>query len=132
MAENPLSELTRRIEKLEAAVFGQPGLQIVQTKPKELGRKTDYSLNIKAFAKRYLGKMSGPKKYACLLAYFSKGEVGRAVQGKIIENAWNRMKPLMGGKFNPFYPHQAQVNNWINSAKTGLYQLTRDWQNVFK
>ena len=92
----------------------------------------DFDMNERAFIKKYGKGMSGPKKFVLILAYLVKGKVGQEKSLSEIENHWNKMTSLVGGKFNRFYSARAKENNWVDSKKTGFYQLTSDWKKIFQ
>ena len=133
MVDQHLTHVIRRIEKLEKAVFGT-GKSKKAKKKKEpiLSSDLDFSLNERAFVKRYASDKSGPKKFTILLAYLAKGELDKNVELREIKKLWNRMKSkvLLGGEFNLFYPNDAKNRGWIDSKQRGIYHLTREWKNV--
>jgi hypothetical protein len=77
--------------------------------------------------KRYVKGLSGAQKFTALLAKLSDGKVGATVEYREIEKAWNRMKALMGGKFNPAHTTRAKDNGWVDTPKTGHYGLRSGW-----
>jgi hypothetical protein len=83
----------------------------------------DFHLGIRAFMKRHAGPLSGPKKFALMVAYFSKGALASDVKMKEIERAWNKMRPIMGGEFNAAYAVRAKDEGWVDSPKRGSYVL---------
>lgn len=131
MTNDHLTKIIDRIEKLEKAVFGS-GVKKNKISPqKTAGVDVDFSLNERAFVKRYAVDKSGPKKFALLLAYFSKGEVNKNIELSELKKHWNKMaaKTLLG-KFNMFYPNDAKTRGWIDSKEYGSYNLTNEWENV--
>lgn len=93
--------------------------------------EVDFNMNERAFIKKYGKGMSGPRKFVLILAYLVKGKVGQEKSLSEIENHWNKMTSLVRGKFNRFYSARAKENNWVDSKKTGFYQLTSDWKKIF-
>lgn len=87
----------------------------------------DLSLPVRAFMKRHAKGLSGPQKFAALLARLSGGKAGAAISLKDIEKAWNRMTGLMGGRFHPAYTTRAKENGWVDTPKTGHYALLPGW-----
>ncbi|HUW21423.1 MAG TPA: hypothetical protein VMW41_02015 [Candidatus Bathyarchaeia archaeon] len=131
MTDNNLTQIIARIEKLEKAVFG-PDTKTSKTPSKKLpGTNVDFSLNERAFVKRYTIDKSGPKRFTLLLAYLSKGDKSKNIELSELKKCWNKMtaKTLLG-KFNMFYPNDAKTRGWINSKEYGKYNLTNEWKNV--
>lgn len=132
MTNENLTQIITRLEKLEKAVFGSG------TKEKKLPAKVsntnsdiDFSINERAFVKRYTTDKSGPKKFTLLLAYLAKGEVDKNIELSEIKKHWRKMtsKALLG-KFNMFYPNDAKTRGWIDSKEYGNYNLTSEWKSV--
>lgn len=134
MSKNDLSSLITRIERLEAEVFGnkvndaRKNVKISTKNP-----KLDFSINIRAFVKRFVADKSGPKKFVLLLAYLAKSETGKNIALGEIRKEWNRMsgKNLLG-KFNRFYPNEAKTQGWIDSKEYGTYCLADSWQESYE
>lgn len=131
MTSDNLTKIITRIEKLEKAVFGSNVKKNIMASKRTSGQDIDFSLNERAFVKRYAADKSGPKKFTLLLAYLSKGEINKNVELSEIRKYWNKMatKTLLG-KFNRFYPNNAKTHGWIDSKEYGNYNLTNEWQNV--
>jgi hypothetical protein len=92
----------------------------------------DFVLPARAFVKKYGSGMRGPEKFTLLLAKFANGREGEPVQRAAIEKTWNKMRPLMGGKFNGAYANRAKDNAWVDSPKNGQYVLLGDWKEIFE
>ena len=130
MTNNNLIEITKRIEKLEEAVFGN-GKNKTKSTSKILAHNIDFSINERAFTKRYAIDKSGPKKFTLLLAYLVKGEVDKNFDLSDIKNHWNKMSAKnMLGKFNMFYSNDAKNRGWVDSKEHGKYNLTNEWKSV--
>jgi len=130
MTNNNLIEITKRIEKLEEAVFGN-GKNKTKSTSKILAHNIDFSINERAFTKRYAIDKSGPKKFTLLLAYLAKGEVDKNFDLSDIKNHWNKMSAKnMLGKFNMFYSNDAKNRGWVDSKEHGKYNLTNEWKSV--
>jgi len=130
MTNENLIEIIKRLDKLEEAVFGG-GKNKMKSASKISTRNIDFSINERAFVKRYAVDKSGPKKFTLLLAYFAKGEVDKNFVLSDIKNHWNKMSAKnMLGKFNMFYPNDAKNRGWIDSKEYGKYNLTNEWNNV--
>ena len=132
MTNENLAHIIARLEKLEKAVFGS------DVKEKKLSFEIstvktdiDFSINERAFVKRYTTDKSGPKKFTLLLAYLAKGEVDKNIELSEIKKHWGKMtsKTLLG-KFNMFYPNDAKTRGWIDSKEYGSYNLTNEWKAI--
>lgn len=121
----------QRIERLEEAVFGKKLGLSKESRRKSTTIPQNFSMNIRAFAKRFVADKSGPKKFVLLLAYFSKGQVGKNIELSTIRKDWDKMsaKTLLG-KFNRFYPNEAKTQGWVDSKEFGTYCLTDGWKEV--
>ena len=130
MTKQDIKQLIVRVEKLEKAVFGNSAQRKKVKVAKGVG-ESDFSLNKKAFVKRYAAGKSGPKRFTLLLAYITKGEIGKNTQLNEVKKYWNKTsaKDLLG-KFNAFYPNKAQEKGWVDSKEYGTYCLTREWRNA--
>lgn len=129
MSSENLSEIIKRIEKLEKAVFGMGNKK--ETISQIAKQNIDFSINERAFVKRYATDKSGPKRFTLLLAYLVKGEVDKNFDLSDIKNHWGKMSAKnMLGKFNMFYSNDAKNRGWIDSKEYGKYNLTKEWENV--
>jgi hypothetical protein len=94
MSKNDLSSIISRIERLEAEVFGDKTKRAknnTKTSAKAKNPKLDFSINIRAFVKRFATDKSGPKKFVLLLAYLTKGEIGKNVVLGDVRKEWGKM-----------------------------------------
>jgi hypothetical protein len=89
-----------------------------------------FSLNVRAFMKRYGSKLSGTQKFTLLVARLAQGKVGHAVSLKEIESWWNKMKGILGGAYNPAHSTRAKDRGWVDSPKFGAYALSHDWKDA--
>jgi hypothetical protein len=92
--------------------------------------KLDYGMPIRAFFKKYQAGLSGPKKFALLVAYLSKGNLQKSVPTADLRKNWNRMKGLLGFEFNTFYSTSAKDSDWVNAEKNS-YRLRPSWKEIF-
>lgn len=127
-----IDNLENRVETLEKTSFGTGAVKkSKKTKGPPSTKDINFSLNERAFVKRYASNKSGPRKFTILLAYLAHGNVDENVGFGEIEKCWNKMsaKNLLG-KFNRFYPNEAKTRGWVDSKKHGSYNLTNEWKNV--
>ena len=94
--------------------------------------KLNFSLNVRAFVKKYAKQLSGPKKFVLILAYLAKGQINKEIPLADIERLWERMTGLIGIDFSRTYALRAKENGWVNSTKQGVYILTDSWKEIFK
>jgi len=130
MGEQDLSEIIVRIKKLEKAVFGDGGVKKKRSQY-TIPVDVDFSLNERAFVKRYTPGKSGAKKFTLLVAYLAAGKIDKDIELSEVRTRWNRMsaKKLLG-KFNMFFTSDAKNNGWVDSKKYGSYCLTKEWKKV--
>lgn len=136
MGKNDFSSLIARIERLEAEVFSDKAKHTkdnIKTSTKTKNPKLDFSINIRAFVRRFAADKSGPKKFVLLLAYLAKGEIEKNIVLGDIRKEWGKMsgKNLLG-KFNRFYPNEAKTQGWIDSKEYGTYCLVDAWQKSYE
>jgi hypothetical protein len=92
----------------------------------------NFSLNIRAFIKRYAKGKSPAKKFVLIVAFLSRGKIGFDVKVNEVEKNWNKMtsEDLLGNKFNSKYPVEAKNDGFVNSTKRGLFHLTDEWKRI--
>ena len=129
MKKENIAQLTQRIEHLEKVVFGKVGSKPKQEVDTTTPIEINFSLNERAFVKRYAAKKSGPKKFTLMAAFLSKGKVGENIGLSDIKKHWNKMKSLLG-EFNMFYPNEAKTRGWVDVGGYGLYKLTKEWEQI--
>ena len=125
-----IDNLENRVGTLEKTTFGTVAARkSKKTKGPPSTKDINFSLNERAFVKRYAFNKSGPRKFTILLAYLAHGNVDEHVELGKVEKCWNKMsaKDLLG-KFNRFYPNEAKTRGWVDSQKHGSYNLTKEWQ----
>lgn len=91
-----------------------------------------FSMNERAFVKKYARSLSGPKKFVLMMAYLVQGQVGKEIELREIEKHWSRMTAsnLLGMAFNRFYSTSAKEDGWVDTKKKGFYFLCSTWQEV--
>jgi hypothetical protein len=97
--------------------------------PVRVSTAPSFSLNIRAFMKRYASDKSGPQKFALLLARLANGKTGVDIPAKDIEAEWKRMKGVLGA-YNTAYSTRAKEQGWLNPSKHGVYSLSSSWTEV--
>ena len=87
-----------------------------------------FNMNILAFMNKYARGLKGPQKFTLLLARLTKGKPGDEVTRAVVKNHWNKMKLVLGGKFNPAHANRAKARGWVDSPKHGIYTLSDSWK----
>ncbi len=90
----------------------------------------DFSLGPRPFMKKYGSGKSGPRRFALLVAYLTKGDTTASISSSVLEQAWNKMKPLMGGPYNPSYSTSAKDEGWVETQKYGTYSVRPAWEGI--
>jgi hypothetical protein len=90
-----------------------------------------FSLNPRAFIKRYGRGLKGPQKFVLLLARLAGGKISHGVALADMEKHWDSMTALMHGDFNRAHANRAKDKGWVDSPKRGTYVLTSEWKDVF-
>lgn len=134
MADKNIKDLEARLHKLEQAVFGSKSTKKAPIKnvgAQLTGKQINFQLNVRTFVQRYAASKGGPKRFALLVAYLAKGEVGREIKVSDITSTWSKMqtKNLLG-KFNRFYSTEAKTKGWVDSKDHGTYCLTPEWEDA--
>jgi len=92
----------------------------------------DFSMSLRAFAKKFGKGLSGPKKFVLLVAYLAKGKSATTVQLAAVEKTWNKLTSQLGGKFNNAYATRAREGDWVDTEKSGAYRLRPSWAEILK
>ena len=138
MDKTSLLERLKEIEKLAKECMSGLDSKIETQKTKGnirvSNKNIDFDIPIRAFVKKYSKGLSGPKKFALLVAYFSKGELKKEIQLDEVEKNWNKMKSkqLLGMEFNRNCSIRAKENDWVETKKHGVYSLRPLWKGIFK
>jgi len=97
---------------------------------KPLSANVNFSMPMRAFVKAHARLLSGPQKFALLVAYLSKDNPATNVALTDIESNWNRMTGLLGGKFNRAHSTRAKDHGWVDSPKQGVYVILPSWKEI--
>jgi len=132
-------EKLQKIQKLLTECFEELSKPGPKTNFKK--QKTDasvkispnFSLNERAFIKKYGKTLSGPKQFVLLVSYIAKGDSKNIVKSEEITKKWNKLSSFMvGGKSQRNFGTRAKENGWIDSPKYGSYTLSKEWTSIFK
>ena len=100
--------------------------------PPKRDMNLSFHLNPLAFVKQYGRGLRGPQKFTLLLARLSEGHISQEIARREIEKRWNKMKSVMGGRFNSAHANRAKANGWVDTKKHGVYVLASGWKEIFK
>ena len=87
-----------------------------------------FNMNVLAFMNKYARGLKGPHKFTLLLAHAVKGKTTQQETRATLEKQWNKLKGILGGKFNPAHANRAKAKGWVDSAKHGAYTLSDSWK----
>lgn len=103
-------------------------------RPKKISAQTatlDFDLPERAFFNRYAQSLSGPEKFALVVAYLAKGDESKEIPMRDIEDRWDKMTSLLG-MFNRAHPTRAKDRDLVNSSKKGSYHLRPNWREIIE
>ncbi len=103
-----------------------------QPKPPVTAAHLSFSTNVLAFMNKHARGLKGPQKFTLLLARLAKGKTSQQVPRTQLKSHWNKMKVVLGGKFNPAHANRAKAKGWVDSPKHGLYTLSISWKDGLK
>ena len=89
-----------------------------------------FDTNVLAFMKKHGRKLPGPQKFTLLLAHQVQGKPSEQIPFSDLQKQWNKMKGVLGGKFNPAFANRAKANGWVDTPKHGVYALTGSWKEA--
>ena len=92
----------------------------------------DFSMQARAFFKKYAKDMSGPKTFTLMVAYFVNRKSTEAASLADIQGEWSKMKSIIKPKFSPTFALRARESDWIVSPQNSLYSLRPSWKEIFK
>ena len=93
----------------------------------------DFKLPLRPFLRKYASGIGGPKQFTLLVAYLVGGDLNKEAALIEIEKAWNRATALLGSKkFNRFFAQEAKDNDWVITAKRGVYSLRPRWKEILE
>ena len=101
------------------------------TRPVKL-KEPSFNTNLLAYMKQHARGLPGHNKFTLLLARLVKGSVSKEVSSSELERQWNKMKVIVGGKFNGAYANRAKANGWVDTPKHGTYTLSDSWKEALK
>ncbi len=128
--EKEIFEIKERLAKLEKAVFETDVVTIVGD---DDSSDLDFSLNERAFIKKYSSGFNGQKFFALITAYLAHGKAGVPVDLLQIKSTWKSCAGIIGVPYASIFATRAKEEGWTDSpGKTrGSYVLAKHWQDIF-
>jgi hypothetical protein len=118
------------LEEALALLGKQPSLSERRPKTKASrpasSERLSYTLNVRAFMRRYGANLGGAARFTLLAARLANGKVGLGVPLKEIEAHWKKMTTVMG-PYNPAHSTRAKERGWLDAPKYGVYSLSDHW-----
>ena len=99
-------------------------------RPSAIGVAPNFDLPVRAFANRYAKNLSGPRKYAVLVARLCGGKLGQSISPREVERQWRSMTEPMGGAYNGAHLSRAKNEGWIDQPSRESVVLLKDWINA--
>lgn len=89
----------------------------------------DFGMPPRAFFNKYAKDLSGPERFALVVAYLSKGDTEISVTITDIEDLWKKTTALLGA-FNYAHSTRAKDRDLVNTIQKGTYRLRPNWRTV--
>lgn len=128
--KDEIIKIKERLERLEKIVFAQEA-SIVQT----TNNKTifDFSLNKRAFIKKYSPGFNGQKFFTLIVAYLVGGKEAVLVDLAQIKKIWKNCSGVIGSPYASIFSTRAKENGWVDAPKEarGSYILSKHWLDIF-
>lgn len=116
----------------ELSEGSKPTPRVRKSKPEIAERRTialNLSSPIRPFIKKHARNLGGPQKFTLLLAHLTKGDTKKEIGVATIQKQWGKMKGLLGD-WNAAYATRAKDQEWVDSAKYGMYSLLPGWRSA--
>ncbi len=91
----------------------------------------DFDRPIRPFMKGFVA-LSGSRKFVLLLAWLAKGDLEKQIPLSEVQSQWDSMTGMLKAKFNRKFSSEAKDFDWIDSRKTGMYNLRPNWKQALK
>lgn len=118
----------------ERSEVRRPRKKLAQVKHAQVKRPLEavplsFNTNRLAFMKKHARGLSGRQKFTLLLAHLGKRDISQQVSSAEVEKHWNKMKVVLGGKYNGVYANRAKAEGWVETPKHGVYTLSAFWKD---
>jgi hypothetical protein len=129
--EKEITEIKERLEKLEKAVFAK---SVVASTVTAGASGLDFSLNERAFIKKYSSGFNGQEFFTLISAYLAKGKEDVPVDLLRIKSVWKSCSGMIGVPYASTFSTRAKENGWVDSSKEtrASYILGKHWKDIFK
>lgn len=94
--------------------------------------KIDFSMQSRAFFKKYAKGFSGTKVFVLMVAYFINRQKAETIPLADIQKEWSKMKGIIKYKYSSAYTVRAKESDWVDSPKNSFYSLRPNWKDIFK
>ena len=92
----------------------------------------DFSMQSRAFFKKYAKGFSGTKVFVLMVAYFMNQQKSDMAPLADIQKEWSKIKGIIKYKYSSAYTVRAKESDWVDSPKSSFYSLRPNWKNIFK
>lgn len=92
----------------------------------------DFSMQSRAFFKKYAKGLSGPKIFVLMVAYFINQKNSDTASLSDIQKEWSKMKGIIKYKYSSAYAVRAKESDWVDSPKSSFYSLRPNWKDILK
>ncbi|MFA7315346.1 MAG: hypothetical protein WC059_00900 [Candidatus Paceibacterota bacterium] len=92
----------------------------------------DFSMQSRAFFKKYAKGFSGTKVFVLMVAYFMNQQKSDMAPLADIQKEWSKMKGIIKYKYSSAYTVRAKESDWVDSSKSSFYSLRPNWKDIFK
>ncbi len=128
---NQLKDILDRLTRLEEVVFGNKEKPDSKLKiPNKKGR-LDFSLNERAFLKKYFFKFNGQQTFALICAALSKGKTDTPINLSGIKKTWKNCQGIIKYPYSSIYSTRAKENNWVVPGNKATYSIRPSWIEIF-
>jgi hypothetical protein len=94
--------------------------------------EVDFSMQSRAFFKKYAKGFSGTKVFVLMVAYFINHQKSEMAPLADIQKEWSKMKGIIKYKYSSAYTVRAKESDWVDSPKSSFYSLRPNWKDIFK
>jgi hypothetical protein len=127
--EKEIKEIKERLKKLEKAVFSDKMHEVSIVQKTE---NLDFSLNERAFIKKYSSGFNGQKFFTLITAYLVEGQEATPVDLSQIKKIWKSCSGIVGAPYASIFSTRAKENGWVDASKEarGSYVLDKHWRDI--
>jgi hypothetical protein len=127
--ETLVAECLAAADQIPSVRIARPKKIDQREKQQGATQKPDFTLPLRPFVNKHARNMSGPEKFALVLAHMTKGKTGVQVELATITKAWSKMTALLDD-FNLAYTTRAKDKGWVDSPKKKFYALLPGWVEI--